>query len=211
MCVKTRRAGTCALRRPYRRMVPRPHRLQIPGAAYHISAKAVAERPLFRQASDFDYFLTVLARVVDRHDWVCGFYRLMTTHYHLVIRTPEADLARGMQWLNGCYGHEFNRRHAAEGHVFFRRYQSVLIESEAHFLELGRYLPFNPVRAGLCARPEDWPWSSYPALLGLSPPPAFLSIGWLLELFGRDRQSARRRLRAFVEESPSSSGAVESS
>lgn len=189
-----------AERAPIVEAVPRPPRLQIPGAAYHVTARAVAGRALYPDASAFQYFLTVLAKVVDRHDWVCGFYCLMTTHYHLVVRTPEADLARGIQWLNGCYGQEFNKRYGLEGHVFFRRYHSEVIEREAHFLELGRYLPNNPVRAGLCAHAQDWPWSSYPALLGLCAPPAFLSVGWLLEVFGRDRQSARRRLRAFVED-----------
>jgi putative transposase len=134
-------------------------------------------------------------------DWVCGAYCLMTTHYHLLIRTPEADLARGMQEINSWYAQEFNRRYGLEGHVFFRRYHSVMIEREGHLLEIGRYMPSNPVRAGLCQRAEDWPWSSYPALLGLSPPPSFLSPGWLLELFGRDLRRARNRYRAFVEDS----------
>jgi putative transposase len=133
-------------------------------------------------------------------DWVCGAYCLLTTHYHLLIRTPEADLASGMQEINSCYGREFNRRYGLEGHVFFRRYHSVMIEREGHLLELGRYVPTNPVRAGLCPRAEDWPWSSYPAHLGLCPPAPFLSPGWLLELFGRDPRSARARYRAFVED-----------
>ena len=180
--------------------MPRPPRLQIPGGAYHVTARAVAGRRLFREDGDFNHFLTLLAKVVERRDWVCGLYCLMTTHYHLVVRTPEADLARGIQYLNGCYAQEFNRRHGFEGHVFFRRYHSVLIEREGHLLEVGRYLPRNPVLAGLCARAEDWSWSSYPALLGLCPSPPFLSRGWFLELFGRDRQTARRRLRAFVED-----------
>jgi putative transposase len=182
--------------------VPRPPRLQVPGAAYHITSRAVAGRPLFQVEGDWVHFLKVLAKVIAQRDWICGAYCLVTTHYHLVIRTPEADLARGIQSLNSCYAQYFNWRHRLEGHVFFRRYHSVLIEREAHFLELGRYLPWNPVRAGLCARAEDWPWSSYPALLGLCPPAPFLSPGWLLELFGRDRRSARRRLRAFVEDVP---------
>jgi putative transposase len=191
--------------------VPRAPRLQIPGAAYHVTARAVAGRSLFQADGDWDHLLTLLAKVVDRHDWVCGAYCLMTTHYHVVIRTPEADLARGIQSLNACYAQEFNRRHRLEGHVFLRRYQSVLIEREAHLLELCRYLALNPVRAGLCLRAEDWPWSSYSALLSLRAPPPFLSSGWLLELFGRDRQSARRRLRAFVEDLPYTPSAVDSS
>jgi putative transposase len=191
--------------------VPRPPRQQIPGAAYHVTARAVAGRSLFRNDDDWLHFLKLLAKVVERRDWVCGAYCLMTTHYHLVVRTPEADLASGIQSLNACYAQEFNRRHGLEGHVFLRRYQSVMIEREAHLLELGRYLPTNPVRAGLCAKPEDWPWSSYPALLGLCSAPAFLSPGWLLELFGRDRQTAARRLRAFVDDLPYTPSALDSS
>jgi putative transposase len=180
--------------------MPRPLRIQIAGASYHVSARAVDGRLLFQVESDFELFSDLLDKVVARHDWVCGLYCLMNTHYHLVIRTPNPDLARGMQWLNSCYAREFNRRRGLEGHAFLRRYHSVMIEREGHLFELGRYLPRNPVRAGACEKPEDWFWSSYPALLGLQPCPRFLSPAWFLELFGRDRVTARRRLRAFVED-----------
>jgi putative transposase len=143
----------------------------------------------------------LLSSVVTKYDWVCGAYCLMDTHYHLVVRTPNPDLAVGMQRLNGFYAQEFNRRYGLEGHVFFRRYHSLLIEREAHLVELCRYVAMNPVRAGMCGRPEDWPWSSYGAVM-TSSEPSFLSVRWLLELFGRDPDSARRRLRAFVEDLP---------
>jgi putative transposase len=167
-----------------------------------VTARAVAGRLLFEEKGDWELFVTLLARVVGRRDWVCGLYCLMTTHYHLVIRTPNADLALGMQWLNSCYAQEFNRRHGFEGHAFLRRYHAVMIERDAHLFELSRYLPTNPVEAGLCTEAEDWPWSSYPALLGLCPCPAFLSPTWLLELFGNDRENARRRMRQFVKDAP---------
>lgn len=182
--------------------MPRPPRVQVPGAAYHVTARAIAGHLLFEEKSDWQLFLTLLTKVVARHDWVCGLYCLMPTHYHLVVRTPNADLARGIQLLNSCYAQGFNRRHGLEGHAFLRRYHSVMIEREGHLFELCRYLPRNPVEADLCAKAEDWLWSSYPALLGLCPCPAFLSPGWFLDLFGRDRESARRRLRAFVEDMP---------
>jgi putative transposase len=180
--------------------MPRPPRLQVPGAAYHVGTRAVAGRTLYRTEDDRTCFLSLLTRVVAERDWVCGAYCLMTTHYHLLIRTPEADLASGMQDLNSCYAQEFNRRYELEGHAFFRRYHSDMIEHEGHLFEAARYIPNNPVRAGACRRAEDWPWSSYPAHLGLCPPPAFLSPGWLLELFGRDLRRARTRYRAFVED-----------
>jgi hypothetical protein len=37
----------------------------------------------------------------------------------------------------------------------------VMIERDGHLLELYRYLALNPVRAGLCRRPERWTWGSY--------------------------------------------------
>ena len=141
----------------------------------------------------------LLGLLVDRYGWHCYGYCLMTTHYHLLVMTPRPDLARGMQWLNGLYAQMFNRRHAHEGHVFRGRYNSTLVEAEGHLVELHRYLPLNPVRAGVCGSPSDWPWSSYRATIGLDPAPGFLMLGPVLELFAVSEGVARKRFAAFVE------------
>lgn len=174
--------------------------MQIAGAAYHVTARGVARLPLFRDDDDRITFLKKLAEVCHRQDWLCHAYCLMSTHYHLLIRTPEPDLARGMQRLNGQYGQGFNRKHGSSGHVFESRYFSVLIERDAHLVELCRYLALNPVRAGACRDPASWRWSSYAAVLGRAPCPSFLAHEWLLSLFGANRGRARARLRAFVED-----------
>jgi hypothetical protein len=103
-----------------------------------------------------------------------------------------------MHRLNGHYAQGFNRRHAGVGHVFESRYWSVLVERDAHLLELSRYLPRNPVRAGICNVPEAWPWSSCGATLGVAPRPPFLTVEWLLAHFGSDVDQARKRFREFV-------------
>ncbi len=173
--------------------------MQLYGAAYHVTARGAKREPLYRDDADRTRFIDVLAEVIRRHDWSCHAFCLMTTHYHLLIRTPEPDLARGMQRLNGHYAQGFNRRHGEEGHVFYRRYHSVAVEKDAHLLELSRYFALNPVRAGICDEPSEWPWSSYRAMLGLAKPPPFLTVGWLLSHFGTDPRRARARLRDFVE------------
>lgn len=104
-----------------------------------------------------------------------------------------------MQRLNGRYAQGFNDRYLDFGHVFSGRYYSVLVESEGHLLELVRYLALNPVRAAICRTPHSWRWSSYPAALGLRPAPGFLTVDWVLGLFGQDLERARKRLREFVE------------
>jgi putative transposase len=180
--------------------MPRGFRVQAAGAAYHVTAKAVARSALFRDDSDRRRFLELFAEVVVGHEWTCQAYCLMSTHYHLLIRTHLPNLSAGMQRLNSCYVQDFNRRHDEEGARLARRFHAVVIESESHAIELFRYISMNPVRAGLCSSPRRWRWSSYAALVGDAARPTFLSIEWLLAYFGSDPDRAARRLSAFVED-----------
>jgi len=167
-------------------------------------SRGVAGLPLFHSAEDRDVFLAIAEETILRHEWICLAYVVLGTHYHLLVRTPEPDLAVGMKRLNGNYAQRFNRRHGRRGHVLESRYASVLVELDSHLRWLFRYLGWNPVNAGLCDDPKDWPWSSYPRLLGLPHPrpPRFLAVDAALGLFGPDRATARARLRAFVEGAP---------
>lgn len=180
--------------------MPRTARFVAPGMTYHVTARGTGREAIFLRQRDARYFLDLLALVVDRHRWTCFSYCLMTTHYHLVVRTPELDLDRGMHRLNACHAQSFNRRYDRSGHLFAERFHSEPIMRQAHMLEAIRYVAMNPVRAGICRSPRDWPWSSYGAALGLRPAPPFLAVDELLALFGRDGITARRRLRRFVEE-----------
>jgi putative transposase len=69
---------------------------------------------------------------------------------------------------------------------------------DAHFLETPRYIELNPVRAGICAHPEEWPRSSYRANAGLELAPPLLERPRVLEAFGGNLDEAPRRYREFV-------------
>ena len=47
-----------------------------------------------------------------------------------------------------------------------KRFKNILVETESHLLTVARYIPLNPVKAGMVARPEEWAWSSYRARAG---------------------------------------------
>lgn len=114
-----------ALRRVAGRSVgvmARPLRISFPGALYHVMARGNAQEDVFRDEVDYEAFLDLLARTIERYDWICHSFCLMTNHYHLVIETPRANLPNGMRQLNGLYAARFNRRHDRCGHVFQSRY-----------------------------------------------------------------------------------------
>lgn len=176
----------------------RPLRIEFSGAFYHVTSRGDAGEDIFHDDRDRRALLGVLARVVDRMRWRCHAYCLMGNHYHLVLETPEPNLARGMRQLNGIYTQRFNRRHSRTGHVFQGRYHAVLVDRDSYFLEAARYVVLNPVRAGLTELPQQWAWSSYRATAGVELPAVWLSVGEVLGQFGDNAARARAAYVSFV-------------
>jgi putative transposase len=187
----------------YPRCMPRAPRLQIAGGIYHVTARGNRRQEIFTDDGDRIRFLALLDDVACRLDWSGHAYCLMPNHFHLVVETPGPTLSAGLQRLNGSYAQWFNLRHRKEGHLFQGRFHSILVETDAHLLELSRYTVRNPVRARLCATPIDWPWSSCRAMLGLARPTNFLTVSRVLGHFGPDPHRARRAFHRFVNEAAS--------
>ena len=179
--------------------MPRPPRLQAQGATYHVTTRGNRKQEIFTDDRDRLRFLELLEQAVELLGWRCHTYCLMTNHYHLLVQTSEPDISRGMHRLNGVYAKWFNWRHGYEGHLFERRFHDELVEGHAHLLELTRYIVLNPVRAGLTRTAGEWRWSSYNAMIGKAPQPAFLTTSWVLSLFSKDPDRARQLYADFVE------------
>ncbi len=160
------------------------HRLQIAGGMYHVTARGNAQAEIFLDEFDYLGMMRVLATQVVRRGWLCHSFCLIPNHYHVLLETPEANLAQGMRLVNGMFAQRFNARYKRYGHVFQGPYGAVLLESDDHLLEVCRYIALNPVRAGLVEAPGDWPWSSYGALAGLAEAPTFLQVGLAHRLLG---------------------------
>jgi putative transposase len=178
----------------------RPLRIQFHGATYHVTANATFGRRLFVENDDRRWFEYRLDDVIRRYEWSCKAHCLLGTHYHLLVTTPEPNLAVGMKRLNGMHAQALNDRHEQFGSLFRQRYQTQLVETEGHLLATLRYIALNPVRAGLSRRPADWRWSSYPAAIGWAAPALSLDLGSVRALFAADTAVARSRLQAFVED-----------
>lgn len=178
----------------------RPLRLDHADAIWHVTARGNERKPIYRDDADYAGFLDVLSAVARRFRWDLHAYVLMPNHYHLLLGTPAPTLSQGMRQLGGVYTQRFNRRWSRCGHLFQGRFFSVHVERETHLLELARYLALNPVRAGLVREPAEWRWSTYRAMAGLEPSPAFVETAWVRELFRSRRKGAGRAFAEFVAE-----------
>jgi putative transposase len=177
----------------------RPLRNDFAGALHHLTSRGNNKGDIFLDEDDRLRFLALLAATVIRFGWRLYAWVLMTNHFHLEVETPEANLSRGMHWLNTRYVQWFNRKHDRCGHLFQRRFEAKLIEKESYMLEVARYVILNPVAAHMVARPEEYRWSSYHATAGFEPVPEWLDAAGLLGNFGNDVSSAREEYRRFVD------------
>jgi len=178
----------------------RPLRIEFAGALYHVTARGDRREDIYENNGDREAFISILADVCTKYNWMCHAYCLMDNHYHLLIETPDGNLSKGMRQLNGLYTQTYNRTHRRPGHVFQGRYKAILVEKDSYLREIARYIVLNPGRAGMMETARDWPWSSYRATVGLCETPVFLTVDWLLAGFGGGKAVAVKRYEQFVSE-----------
>ena len=166
----------------------RPPRILAADAIYHLTCRGVRKLPIYETDRDRALFLALLRLTLQRFRWRCHTYCLMPNHFHLLAETSEPNLSAGMHWLNTAYARNFNKRHGYSGHLFDRRFYAGLVEGDVQFAMRARYIDLNPVRAGLCEQPADWPWSGY----------RFQTTSTLLALFGSDPIRAASEYARFV-------------
>ena len=158
---------------------------------YHVMCRGSDRGLIAWDAEDFKSLSAGLDRIATRYAWEVFAWCLMPNHYHVVMRTTLHGFSRGLQVLNQTHSIRTNRRHGRSAHLFRNRPYCVEVKSQAHLLGAIAYVVRNPIRAGLCTRAWEWPYSSYRATVGLAKAPAWLAVRAVLELFGGAAEFAR--------------------
>lgn len=181
--------------------MPRPPRLQPPGAIHHVMSRGNRKSSIFEDDRDRHRFLDIVGDACDRYAVLCLAYCLMGNHYHLVLDPPRGNLSRMMQAVNGPYAQYSNRRHGRTGHVFAGPFKSIPVENDHYLRTVVKYVVTNPIAAGLVQDASSWDWSSHRAAAGLSEPPAFLNFNWMEVIFGsHERSECQGRYCTFINE-----------
>ena len=173
----------------------KPLRIEFAGALYHVTSRGDGREDIYAGEDDREVWPEILGQICERFNWAVHAYCQMGNHYHLLVETPEGNLAKGMRQFNGVYTQRFNWAHNRVGHVFQGRYKAILVHKEIYLLELSRYVVLNPVRAYMVRTARDWVWSNYRATAGMAPPPN----GWIRSgHWSRSRNRARTHNRRTV-------------
>jgi len=183
----------------------RQWRIEYPGALYHVMSRGNAGQEIFQTDHDRSLFLDLIGDLSERFNIAVYAYVLMSNHYHLLLKTVDANLSKAMQWFGTTYTRKFNLGHHTNGHLFQGRFKSIIVENDAYLLRLSCYIHRNPVRAGIVDRLADYKWSSHSFYAYKKKPPGWLKIEPILnQLPGVDCHKAyRTKIQQYSDENRS--------
>jgi len=135
--------------------------------AHHITQRGNRRQWTFFCPDDYLLYIALLAEWCGRCGVEVWAYCLMPNHVHVIAVPGSPDgFRRAIGEAHRRYTADINRREGWRGHLWQGRFASYVMD-DRYTLAAARYVELNPVRAGLVARAEDYPWSSARAhLLG---------------------------------------------
>lgn len=142
--------------------MPRKPRALVDGGCYHVIARGNNRQPIFTIEDGHRRFLDLLQSAQAKYPGQLYHYCLMSNHLHLLLAIAVAEhLPKFMQAVLQGYGRWYKAQTRYWGHVWQGRFKSPLIPEESYFLEAGRYIERNPLRAKMVEELATYPWSSY--------------------------------------------------
>ena len=138
----------------------RPLRIEYSGALYHVVSHGNCRLWVFKHDDAYSTFLDVLDEYIKKYHVVIHNFVIMRNHFHLVVETKLPNLGLFMNQVLRDYAMYFNRMSRRRGSVFRSRYGAFLVQKDVYYKQLTKYVFFNPVKARLVKRPDEYKWSS---------------------------------------------------
>ena len=146
--------------------MPRAARRKSESGIYHVILRGMNRQQIFYDEEDYAYFIHLLDRFQDISHYELYAYCLMGNHIHLLLKTGEEPLDRVFRRIGASFVYWYNLKYQRVGHLFQDRFRSEPVEDDQYFLTVLRYVFRNPVKAGLCTKPEEYPYSNIREYIG---------------------------------------------
>lgn len=142
--------------------MPRLPRSYIKTSFFHVITQGINKSYIFEKAEDIKYYIKIMYHLTKEQKIKIIGYCIMNNHAHMLIETEEIEeLSKYMQRLNTKYGKYYNKKYNRVGYVFRDRYRAEGIYTEEYLYNCLKYIYNNPVKAGICKKAEDYPYSNY--------------------------------------------------
>ena len=142
--------------------MPRYSRNFIKSPYFHVMTQGINKSYIFNRKEDIKFYIKIMYKLIKDYDLKIIAYCIMNNHTHILIKVQNIEeLSKYMQRLNGIYAKYYNKKYERIGYVFRDRYHSEGIFDEKHLYNCISYIYHNPVKAGICKRPQDYPYSNY--------------------------------------------------
>lgn len=160
--------------------MPRRPRCTEPGSWFHVTNRGIARRPILERQEDLLVMLEFLERAVELDGLEVHAFVFLTTHFHVLARSPEGGLGVSLQRVQNGYARWYNRSRRRDGPVFRGRYHAKRVNCNRYRAAVVAYIDRNSVDAGLVTRAADYPYGSARDYCSAGPPRfAWLTRDWV--------------------------------
>ncbi|MBK25594.1 MAG: hypothetical protein CME70_16475 [Halobacteriovorax sp.] len=141
--------------------MPRKNLIRQSQFPYHVYIRTTNKDwfkiPMYRM---WELCFECLEYALDKENVVIHAFVLMSNHYHLLVTTPESNLDKFMEHFNRRLSKKINQEAKMQNHKFANRYKWTIVGTRSYLFNIYRYIYQNPIRAGLCQRCIDYPYTS---------------------------------------------------
>lgn len=145
------------------------------GTVYHVISRFVDRDWRLRDQAERTNYLRLLGRALQRSDWRCLSYALMSSHIHLAMVAGEQPMWCWLKRVHSPFANWLNKQHRRLGPLFANRPNVWGVRPE-NVRDLIAYIHNNPVRAGVVAQARDSRWTSHAEYVGRAPAPPWLDV-----------------------------------
>ena len=136
-----------------------PYRGTTGDRTYFITASTFDKQSLFQTARMAELFINVLLHYQKQGRYFLHEFVVMPDHFHLLI-TPMVTLEKALQFIKGGFSYRAKKELGFAGEIWQTSFYDHRARDTSEYARFRHYIHMNPVRRGLVAMPEEFPYSS---------------------------------------------------